>query len=127
VSDTPETDAAAFDAFDGQGGEAIFTDLARKLERERNSLQDQRDFAMSEIERLRKERDEAERENEQLLASNKTYERDWPVLVHERNKALRRLEFIAEDCEAWLNSESDEPSMEFIKAVRDYARKAVNQ
>lgn len=29
--------------------------FARKLERERNSLQDQRDFAMGEIERLRKE------------------------------------------------------------------------
>ena len=30
-----------------------------RLERERNSLQDQRDFCMGEIERLRKERDEA--------------------------------------------------------------------
>jgi len=30
---------------------------------------------------------EVERENDQLLASNKNYERDWPVLVHERNEA----------------------------------------
>ena len=38
-----------------------------------------------EMARLERERDEAERENEQLLASNKTYERDWPILVQERN------------------------------------------
>lgn len=41
-------------------------------------------------------------------------------------QAIGYLSTIAEDCEAWLNGESDEPSMEFIKAVRDYARKAVN-
>lgn len=34
---TPETDAAAFDAFDGQGGdEVVFANLARRFERERN-------------------------------------------------------------------------------------------
>lgn len=59
MSDTPETNAAAFDAFDGQGGEVVFADFAKKLERERNSPQDQRDFCMGEIEQLRKERDEA--------------------------------------------------------------------
>lgn len=41
-------------------------------------------------------------------------------------QAIGFLSTIAEDCEAWLNGESDEPSMEFIKAVRDYARKAIN-
>lgn len=55
MSDTPETNAAAFDAFDGQGGEVVFADFARKLERERNNLQGQRDFCMGEIERLKKE------------------------------------------------------------------------
>lgn len=33
---TPETDAAAFDAFDGQGGEVVFAAFARQLERERD-------------------------------------------------------------------------------------------
>lgn len=37
--------------------------LCRKLERERNNLQDQRDFAMSEMERLKRERDEARNES----------------------------------------------------------------
>jgi len=39
-----------------------------------------------EIKKYKDELAEAERENEQLLASNKTYEHDWPILVHERNK-----------------------------------------
>lgn len=42
-------------------------------------------------------------------------------------QAIGYLSTIAEDCEAWLNGECEEPSMDFIKAVRDYARKAVNQ
>jgi uncharacterized coiled-coil DUF342 family protein len=73
MSDTPETNAALFDAFDGQGGEVVFADFAKKLERERNSLQDQRDFCMGEIERLRKERDEA-REALRLLFN---YFKEW--------------------------------------------------
>jgi len=36
MTDTPETDAAAFEAFDGQGGEVVFADFAKKLERERD-------------------------------------------------------------------------------------------
>ena len=41
MSDTPETNAAAFDAFDGQGGEVVFADFAKKLERERDELREQ--------------------------------------------------------------------------------------
>lgn len=40
MSDTPETNAAAFDAFDGQGGEVVFADFAKKLERERNEARE---------------------------------------------------------------------------------------
>jgi hypothetical protein len=42
----------------------------------------------------------------------------------ERDKYRRAVELIAEDCEAWLNSESDEPSCDFIKLVAKYAREA---
>jgi hypothetical protein len=42
----------------------------------------------------------------------------------ERDKYRRAVELIAEDCEAWLNSESDEPSADFIKLVAKYAREA---
>jgi hypothetical protein len=40
-------------------------------------------------------------------------------------QAVGQLSTIAEDCEAWLQSEIQEPSVEFIKAVRDYAKNAV--
>jgi hypothetical protein len=40
-------------------------------------------------------------------------------------QAVGHLSTIAEDCDAWLQSEIQEPSAEFIKAVRDYARKAM--
>jgi len=43
----------------------------------------------------------------------------------ERDKYHRAVELIAEDCEAWLNSESDEPSCDFIKLVAKYAREAL--
>lgn len=38
---------------------SIMRDHSNNLERQRNNLQDQRDFAMGEIERLKEERDEA--------------------------------------------------------------------
>jgi hypothetical protein len=46
-------------------------------------------------------------------------------LERERDKYRRAVELIAEDCEAWLNSESDEPSAEFIKLVAKYAREVL--
>ena len=47
------------------------------------------------------------------------------ALERERDKYRRAVELIAEDCEAWLNSESDEPSADFIKLVAKYAREAL--
>jgi hypothetical protein len=46
-------------------------------------------------------------------------------LERERDKYRRAVELIAEDCEAWLNSESDEPSADFIKLVAKYAREVL--
>jgi hypothetical protein len=46
-------------------------------------------------------------------------------LERERDQYRRNLELIAEDCQAWLNSENDEPSAEFIKLVAKYAREAI--
>jgi len=63
MTDTPETDAqlTSFTSisklkkpFVNRTG-TVSAEFARKLERERSSLQDQRDFCMGEIERLRKE------------------------------------------------------------------------
>jgi hypothetical protein len=46
-------------------------------------------------------------------------------LEREREKYAGAVELIAEDCEAWLNSESDEPSADFIKLVAKYAREVL--
>lgn len=56
MSDTPET-CEAVERWQ-QGKINIFDEMAR-LETERNRLEDQRDFCMGEIKRLRTERDEA--------------------------------------------------------------------
>jgi hypothetical protein len=51
VSDTPETDNLA------RGNHVVPTEFAQKLERDIHNLQDQRDFAISQMERLERERD----------------------------------------------------------------------
>jgi uncharacterized protein (DUF3084 family) len=93
MSDTPETDAHSPASYaiirpDGVRTDYVPADFARKLERERDEareafaiatinctdaqqrlreMEDQRDFAMSEMERLKQERDEERR----LLAAAK--------------------------------------------------------
>jgi phosphoribosyl 1,2-cyclic phosphodiesterase len=60
-------------------------------------------------------------EKEELFKIHRINER----LMTDCDKYRRNLELIAEDCEAWLNSENDEPSAEFIKLVAKYAREAI--
>ena len=61
MSDTPETDNLA------RGNHVVPTEFAQELERDIHNLQDQRDFAISQMKRLERERDEARR----LLAAAK--------------------------------------------------------
>lgn len=77
------------------------------------------------IEELKAERDEARIQYRSTLALAEALANTQIKLKKERDEARKALALVAEDCEAWLNSESDEPSMEFIKAVRDYAKKAL--
>jgi hypothetical protein len=51
VSDTPLTDGLA------RGNHVVPTEFAQKLERDIHNLQDQRDFAISQMKRLERERD----------------------------------------------------------------------
>lgn len=71
---TPETDALRAD---DNGDTFPILESHARLERERDEAR----AALAEV----------ERENDQLLASNKTYERDWPILVHERDEARAAL------------------------------------
>ena len=81
---TPETDAEVgyFD-FD-----PVSADFARRLERERDSLQDQRDFAMGEIERLRKEYFEMLDSAWGLMAN--AGGGDWDLQTEQWRQAARR-------------------------------------
>lgn len=92
-----------------------FVDFARKLERERDAYKRAK---QENDERFMLERDEAIQQLEvgQVLNSG---------LASKLEQYQRNLELIAEDCESWLNSESDEPSAEFIKLVAKYAREAI--
>ena len=51
MSDTPLTDDIA------RGNHVVPTEFAQKLERDIHNLQDQRDFAISQMKRLERERD----------------------------------------------------------------------
>jgi hypothetical protein len=101
MSDTPNTEANKYtaDTFCGSGSKThvVHVDFARKLERERGEAIQQLEVA-------------------QVLNSG---------LASKLEQYQRNLELIAEDCESWLNSESDEPSAEFIKLVAKYAREAI--
>jgi hypothetical protein len=84
------------------------------------------------IEELKAERDEARIQYRSTLALAEALANTQIELKKERDEAnaqmcqaIGYLSTIAKDCQAWLNSESDEPSVEFIKAVRDYAKKSI--
>lgn len=113
MSETPETDAKRITDLDvhlqpdGRGRltgdtniEVVPADFARELERERNNLKTD----------LWAERTEHRMTKTTLSA-----------LAAERNQLRRALAQVGEDCTAWLHSESDEPSVEFVKAIRQYA------
>lgn len=101
--------------------------MLEKAERERNNLQDQRDFAMGEIERLRRERDEARKENQEqacLLGSGGSRE---ARLITERDHYKASLEEISNSIEDWLNSLIQEPSLDFIHAIKAWADKKLKE
>jgi len=150
-SDTPET-CEAVERWQ-QGKINIFDEMAR-LETERNKerkVSEKRRtlliYFMEAVDKLEDECDKARKwakrwkerayyyridcagtlaERDNLLQVVQVRRRERDEQTAQMCQAIGYLSTIAEDCEAWLNGESDEPSMEFIKAVRDYVRKAIN-
>jgi len=118
--------------------------IAKELRSEKEmhvACQNERDKALALLAEMKQAvkwaRDEA-KERLQRLDSADCERRQWMKSEHRAKKAEREalaqlcqaighLSTIAGDCNAWLQSEIQEPSAEFIKAVRDYARKAVQQ
>jgi hypothetical protein len=106
MNDTPETDAFIELLNDDWDVEfAAVTAHAKKLERERDELR-------------------SDQINHENLSMRYMDERDEALA--QMCQAVGYLSTIAEDCEAWLNNQCDETACEFIKAVRDYAKKGIN-
>jgi hypothetical protein len=66
-------------------------------------------------------------QTDNIARGNHVVPTEWAEqLERERNKARDELkeawEEIASACDDWLNSIIQEPSLEFIKGVRDYAK-----
>jgi hypothetical protein len=122
VSDTPETDAKAHEAMRQFAGlptgvteafEAVDSSFARALERKLNKSITQAVIATLE---------QSEQPNTEV-----PFNRAESEALAKMFQAIGHLGTIAEDCEGWLNNQCDETACEFIKAVRDYARKAVQE
>jgi len=129
MSDTPLTDReVAMSAWLGSGP-LVHAEFAKRIERKCND-------ALAEAAKWEQLHDQDTDHLVFLQARDRmgpteTLNETAQRLHRERDEALAQmcqavghLSTIAEDCEAWLNSESDEPSVDFIKAVRDYAKKA---
>lgn len=145
MSDTPETQEAVERW--RQGKINIFDEMAR-LERERDEAREafviatsncagaQQNLRAAILERERwkmqaEQKWAMRRELEELLGVESAPACDEQFakginalrdLIQERDALQKALALIAEDSEAWLRSESDEPSGEFIKLVAKYAR-----
>lgn len=104
MSDTPETQEAAERW--RQGKINIFDEMAR-LEIERNSLQDQRDFCMGEIERLRTEYFEMLDSAWGLIAN--AGGGNWDLQTEEWRQAARRW------CENYLTTTASKEEKEAAK------------
>jgi hypothetical protein len=119
MSETPETQEAV-ERWQ-QGKINIFDEMAR-LERERNEAiasSNERGVVVSQVSGALVDAGCA-------VGDAREFGDLVKKLAAERDQYRRHLELITEDCEAWLNSESDEPSVDFIKAVRDYAKKGLD-
>jgi hypothetical protein len=120
MSDTPETDAQLTNFlsisklgkhFTNRTG-TVNAEFARTLERERDEARIQYRSTLALAEALTKTQIELKKERDEQTA--------------QMCQAVGYLSTIAEDCDAWLNNQCDETACEFIKAVRDYAKKGID-
>jgi hypothetical protein len=114
MSDTPETDGITFKATRDMMPpyDTVPSEFARKLERERDEARIQYRSTLALAEALANTQIELKKERNEALA--------------QMCQAVGYLSTIAEDCEAWLNNQCDETACEFIKAMRDGAKKGLD-
>lgn len=82
-------------------------------------LEDQRDEARSEFEVV-------QTLNASLAGELQKLEKQEREVTAQLFEKMGQMSTIAADCDAWLNNQCDETACEFIEAVRDYAKKAIN-
>lgn len=135
MSDTQETDARTYGFTDEDGihCEAVHADFARTLERRLNranallaEMKSAIKFAKSEAKERLQRLDSAACERGQWMDSEHRAKRGEREALARMCQAVGHLSTIAEDCEAWLNNQCDETACEFIKAVRNYAKKGID-
>lgn len=59
--------------------------------------------------------------------SGKTIEEMLKKISKDKNAAIACLVEIASSCDDWLNSAIQEPSVDFIKAIKDYTEKELDK
>lgn len=145
MSDTPETDAKRITDIDvhmrpaGNGRwtgdtniEVVPADFARQLERERNHAQalvaEMKQaivWAKAEAKERLHRLDQAACERRTWLEAHEKMKRERDEANAQMCQAIGHLSDIAEACQDWLDSIIQEPAVDFIKAIRDWAKRKV--
>lgn len=130
MSDTPETQEAAERW--RQGKINIFDEMAR-LERERDKAQalvaEMKQaivWAKAEAKERLHRLDQAACERRTWLEAREKMKRERDEANAQMCQAIGHLSDIAEACQDWLDSIIQEPAVDFIKAIRDWAKKKVS-
>lgn len=131
MSDTPETQEAAERW--RQGKINIFDEMAR-LERERDKAQalvaEMKQaivWAKAEAKERLHRLDQAACERRTWLEAREKMKRERDEANAQMCQAIGHLSDIAEACQDWLDSIIQEPAVDFIKAIRDWAKKKVQE
>lgn len=135
MSDTPEGNICKVSANLGWASDTLaevdkallkLSAEVKTILRERDNFQDQRDFAMGELERLRKERDEARKENEeQARLLGKGSERE-ARLTTERDHYKQALSEMFNSINEWNESMVKEPADNLIAAINHKINNVLN-
>ena len=112
----------------------IYEALLEKAERERDEANEELDKQLirydalfDEAEKIRIERDEARQESlEQARLLGKGGERE-ARLITERDHYKQALEEVSSSIDDWLNSLIQEPSLDFIHAIKAWADKKLKE
>jgi len=129
MSDTPETQEA-IERW-RQGKINIFDEMAR-LERERDKAQalvaEMKQaivWAKAEAKERLHRLDQAACERRTWLEAREKMKRERDEANAQMCQAIGHLSDIAEACQDWLDSIIQEPAVDFIKAIRDWAKRKV--